>query len=358
MSRLLARRQFLIVLGALLTGCRPQGLALPTAYVPGSSRISPTITPISMAFARPSPQPTAEIPKNVPITEIERLYLHSYRPTPDVSQWSLRIDGLVDHPLVLSMDDIRALPAVTFMRTIECIGNAVGGGLIGNINWTGAALSDLLSRAGIQTGATYAHFKAADDYTTSVKLEWLTQPAVMLVYAANGAPLPPEYGYPLRLMIPGLYGQKQPKWITQMTLMDHDVLGYWEGPAYEWSNIATVKTNSQIVTPYRKAAFADPIRIEGLAYAGQRAITKVEISTEGNIPSATWRAATLIQAPSPLVWTWWVYDWSPPAPGNYTLAVRATDETGFTQAASERDMLASVFPDGTDAIQEATVIIS
>ncbi|MHB8625350.1 MAG: molybdopterin-dependent oxidoreductase [Aggregatilineales bacterium] len=355
---MISRRHFLIGLGALLAGCRPSGPDVPTAYVPGSSRTSSPITPVSTAFAHPSAQPTAVLPAGVPIIETERLYLHSYRPTPDLSKWSLTIDGLVDRPLTLSMDDIRTLPALTFMYTLECIGNITGGGLIGNLNWTGVALADLLSRAGVQTEATYVHFKAADEYTTSVKLEWLTQPGVMLVYAVNGEPLPPEHGYPLRLMIPGLYGQKQPKWITQITLMDHDVFGYWEGPAYEWSNIAAVKTNSQIVTPYRKAKFTDPIRVEGLAYAGKRAITKVEVSVEGNTRSAVWHEVTLIKPPSPLAWTWWVYDWSPPTPGDYTLAVRATDETGFTQSASGRGMMEGVYPDGTDAIQEIPVSIS
>src|SRR5579859_2583391 len=120
MSRSFSRRHFLIALNALLAGCRPSGPDVPTAYVPGSSRASPLVTPTSTTFAHPSAQPTAVLPTSVPITETERLYLHSYRPTPDVSKWSLTIDGLVDHPLTLSMDDIRTLPALTFMYTLEC----------------------------------------------------------------------------------------------------------------------------------------------------------------------------------------------------------------------------------------------
>lgn len=348
----------MLALGALLTGCRPAGPDVPTIYAPGNASTPPPTAPTVTPFLRPSPQSAAAIPEAVPITDTERLYLNSYRPTPDVSCWSFTINGFVDHPLELSIADIHALPAVTVMRTLECIGNPVGGGLIGNENWTGVALSDLLARVGVQAGAAYVHFKAADDYTTSVKLEWLTQPGVMLAYALNGKPLPPEHGYPLRLLIPGLYGQKQPKWITQITFIDHDVLGYWEGPAYAWSNIATVKTNSQILKPYRKATFTDPLRIEGLAYAGGRAITLVEISTQGNTKGAIWHAATLIKPPSSLAWTWWVYDWSPPAPGNYTLAVRATDETGFTQSERETGTVSDVFPDGSAAIQEAPLALS
>ena len=302
-------------------------------------------------------QATKSIPTIVPVTQVERLYIHSYRVTPDVSTWSLHIDGLVDHPLVLSMDDIRALPTVESMRTLECIGNPVGGGLIGNVMWSGVAIDYILSQVGVRATCTHVHFEAADGYTTSIEVSWILQPGVILAFGANGKPLLPEHGYPLRLLIPGLYGQKMPKWITRITFADHDTLGYWEGPDYGWSNLAVVKTNSQIISPDQRAPFADPIRIEGLAYAGKRAITKVEMSTNGVEHDAIWRLATLIHPSDPLAWTWWVYDWSPPAPGDYILAVRATDDRGFTQSERANGLMAGVFPDGTDAIHATPVRI-
>ncbi len=323
-------------------------MPIPTAYAPGTDKTATPVKPTTTPFPTAQTQPTAALPADVPITTVEQLYLHSYRPTPDVTGWSLSIEGLVDHPLTLTMDDIHALPPITSMRTLECIGNAVGGGLIGNVTWTGVRLADILAKVSVQSAAAFAHFEASDQYTTSVKLEWLTQPDVMLAYAVNGAPLPPDHGYPLRLLIPGLYGQKQPKWITRINFMDHDVLGYWEGPNYGWSNLAVVKTNSQIVTPYREVAFANPIRVEGSAYAGKRAITRVEVSTTGTAKGAVWIDATLIKPSSKLAWTWWVYDWSPPAPGRYTLAVRATDDTGYTQSLREGGIIAGAFPDGSE----------
>lgn len=243
------------------------------------------------------------------------------------------------------------------MRTLECIGNGVGGGLIGNVNWTGVSANELFSRVQVNSASTYARFEAADGYTTSVALSWLMQPDVLLAYVANRAPLLPEHGYPLRLLIPGLYGQKMPKWITRITFTDQESPGYWERPVYGWSNVAAVRTNSQIVAPVRTAAFTDPIRVTGLAYGGKRAIKKVEvgIGTEQAEKIVTWSPARLIQPPTPLAWTWWVYDWSPPAPGSYRLAVRATDVTGFTQARPANGLMAGAYPDGTDAIHAISV---
>src|SRR5260221_9335690 len=281
MKVLWTRRRFLIATAGLLAGCSPANRAdSPTAYVPGSGTFSPTGTrpPTTARTQAAQSVGTAQpIPGSVPITSIDRLYQHTYRLVPDVklADWSLRIDGLVDNPLTLTLDDIHAMPVIKEMRTLECIGNPIGGGLVGNITWTGIAFDQVLTRLGVKNTATHASFEAADGYTTTVELKWITQPGVLLVYEANGAPLPKDHGYPLRLLMPGLYGQKMPKWITRITFADHDMLGYWEGPDYGWSNVALVKTNSQIVSPDQRARFADPVRIEGLAYAGKRAITQV-----------------------------------------------------------------------------------
>lgn len=349
------RRQLLIAISALVAGCRPSGLNVPTVYAPGSRQMA---SATSALVVRPSRQPTQLIPPDIPITEAKRLYIHSYRLNPDVSNWLLRIDGLVEHPMTLSIDNLRAMPAVETMRTLECIGNPVGGGLIGNLVWTGVEIEQLLTQVGVRGSCTHVLFEAADGYTTSVELSWIIQSGVILAYAANGEPLLPEHGYPLRILIPGLYGQKMPKWITRITFADHDKEGYWEGPIYGWSNLAAVKTNSQILSPDRQTPFADPIRIEGLAYAGKRMITKVEVSTNGVGQDARWNLATLVRSSTPLAWTQWFYDWSPPAPDDYILAVRATDEHGFTQSERANGLMAGVFPDGTDAIHAMTIRVA
>src|SRR5258708_8526374 len=137
------------------------------------------------------------IPASVPITSIDRLYQHTYRLVPDVklADWSLRIDGLVENPLTLTLDDIRAMPAIKDMRTLECIGNPIGGGLVGNITWTGIAFDQVLARLGIKSSATHASFEAADGYTTTVELKWITQIGGLLVSEAKRAPIPKAHGY-------------------------------------------------------------------------------------------------------------------------------------------------------------------
>lgn len=355
-----SRREFLIALGMMLAACRPRdGVIIPTVYVPGSGDpLLPTATFASTPTIR-IPEP---LPASVPITEQRRLYVTSYRSTPaeedlDPARWTLRLDGLVRTPLALTLDDIQRRPAVTQMRTLQCISNPVGGNLIGNLNWTGTPLLPILEEAGVNPAAAFAWFDAVDGYTTSVARRALMQPGTLLVYAANGEPLTPEHGHPLRLLIPGLYGQKMPKWITGITLAREDRLGYWEQEHRGWSNIARVLTTSALRGPNQIAPFAHPVRITGLAFAGERDIEKVEVSTTGGDRNAEWTPATLIKPPSPLAWTWWVYDWNPPAPGVYRIAVRATDSTGYRQERLPSGIFGAPFPDGTNAIHAITLRI-
>jgi DMSO/TMAO reductase YedYZ molybdopterin-dependent catalytic subunit len=365
-SAMLTRRRFLLTLSAAAlttaAACRPANVSPPTLYAPGGAPLTPTptATPAAMPTTARTPEP---IPGSVPITQMSKLYEKSFRgnPKPDtLEQWSLSIDGLVQTPLKLTLDDLRALPAVEEMRTLQCISNPVGGSLIGNVVWTGATLNELLARVGVNSACQYALFRAADGYTTSVERKWLEQPGVLLVYLANGEPLPLAHGYPVRLSIPGLYGQKMPKWITQITFSETDKLGYWEGEAYGWSNVAEVKTNSQIVTRERTFPTGQTIRLSGLAYAGKRAIRSVELAITGpgeSLDSAAWLPVTMVAPPSPLAWMWWVYDWLPAQPGDYRVTVRATDEKGYTQSRPATGVFSGAFPDGTDALHALSVQI-
>src|SRR6185436_13940306 len=165
--------------------------------------------------------------------------------------------------------------------TLECIGNPVGGSLIGNTTWTGTQLRPLLDEAGIQSDAVRAKFEAADRYMTSIDLDWLLQDDTLLVYAMDGQPLTHEHGYPLRIMMPGLYGQKMPKWLFGMEFIDYKFQGYYEH--YGWSDKCEVKTNSQIVLPENIATITGTFALQGWAYAGKRKITMVEISVDGGL---------------------------------------------------------------------------
>src|SRR3990172_5344289 len=176
-------------------------------------------------------------PLEILITPTGSLYTQSYGGLPKVEpdDWRLRIHGLVTNERALSPDAGRAFPKVESLRTLECIGNPVGGTLIGNVVWGGLDAGALWQEVGILPAATRAKFLAEDDYETSVELRWITQPGVLMVYELNGEPLPREHGFPLRILMPGLYGQKMPKWIRDIEFIDYDHQGYWESRG--WSEV-------------------------------------------------------------------------------------------------------------------------
>jgi DMSO/TMAO reductase YedYZ molybdopterin-dependent catalytic subunit len=351
-----SRRRFLLI-ALLAAACRPER-AVPTLYQRGMSAL-PTAT---SAHSAPYAATVPPLPQRIPLTPLNRLYEKSFRGTPNVSDlndWTLHIDGLVATPLQINLAELRAMPQQRAVRTLQCISNPVGGGLIGTLDWQGVPLTPFLARANILPSARYALFEAADGYTTSVPLQRLTQPEVLLVTGAADQPLPLRHGAPLRILIPGLYGQKQPKWLTRITLAAEDRLGYWEGSGREWSNSAVVKTNSALRQPAtNRLPFSAPIYLEGYAFGGDRAITAVAVSAEraerAAQPSA-WQAAVMVAPPSPLAWTWWYFLWTPPEVGLYRLAVRATDSSGFRQALLPNSLIGAAFPDGTDAIHAISV---
>jgi DMSO/TMAO reductase YedYZ molybdopterin-dependent catalytic subunit len=298
-------------------------------------------------FDHPDPaHSTLTFDKEIRTTPVDQFYVQAWQDIPEVdaTAWSLSIDGLVDNPLVFTFDEIRAMERVTVMRTLQCISNPIGGALIGNTTWTGTALSPLLKRAGIRSSAVRARMDAADRYMNSILLDWLLQPDTLLVYEMDGEPLTAEHGFPLRLMIPGLYGQKMPKWITRMEFIDHNIPGYWEH--YGWSDSAEVKTTSQIVMPEHLASVHGTLVLQGWAYAGKRDIVSVEIKVD----DGPWLPCRLNKGPSPLVWTQWWAAWTPTHMGTSLISVRATDNHAFTQHDETQELLASSYPDGPEAI--------
>jgi DMSO/TMAO reductase YedYZ molybdopterin-dependent catalytic subunit len=255
--------------------------------------------------------------------------------------------------MALTLDAIRALPAMHDSRVLACISNPAGGALVGNVKVSGADAAYLWPRLDIQPNATHARLEAADGYSTGVTLETLTQPGVMLAYAMNDAPLTIEHGYPLRVLIPGLYGQKMPRWITRLTFLDEPYLGFWERRGY--SDAAAMLTTSMIHSPHDGSELPanTPIHLQGVAYGGKRSITHVEVQ----IDDGGWLEAQIITPSSPLAWTTWHLDWRTPARGQVRIGVRATDAAGFTQT-EDADHRLSAGPHGTNAIHRITVYVS
>jgi len=275
------------------------------------------------------------------ITPNDQFYVVSknppgFDPRLDAAKWSLDVTGKVGRPQRLTYDELRAMPAVEQLQTLECISNEVGGDLISNARWKGVRLRDLLTRAGGPAPtAVKVAFRCADGYSESVPIGDAVNPTTLLAYEMNGEMLPPAHGYPLRLLIPGLYGMKNPKWITRIEVVDYDFQGYWQ--ASGWTDEAVVKTMSKFTVASR--ASGGDVELGGVAYAGDRGIKEVEYSTDDG---KTWTKAALKPALGRFTWVLWAAVWKPAAAGTYVLKVRAKDGNSVLQLAKP----APTLPDG------------
>jgi len=261
------------------------------------------------------------------ITPTKDFYLvskNAFDPEVEATRWRLEIAGLVETPMTLAYNDIKSLPSVEQYATLCCISNEVGGDLIGNALWRGVRLKDLLQKAGLKPGIVDIVLRASDDYTDSIPLDRAMQDGTLLVYEMNGEALTPAHGYPLRLLVPGIYGMKNVKWITRLEAIDYDLKGFWQRRG--WDDRAEYKTMSRIDAP--SAAVKSEATIAGIAFAGDRGISKIEVSTDGGV---TWEQAEIKAALSPFTWVLWNKRWTPQQTGKHRLIVRATDGRGNLQ---------------------------
>jgi DMSO/TMAO reductase YedYZ molybdopterin-dependent catalytic subunit len=301
--------------------------AVSAAVTRGLGRIPAEITPVGVFYS---------VSKNFFVD-----------PTVDGASWRLEVGGQVERPFALSYDALRGLPAVEDYRTLMCISNEVGGELIGNAHWRGVRLRDLLERAGPSARAFKVVFTCADDYQDSIRFDKAMQPETIVVYEMNGEPLTPKHGYPARLLIPGIYGMKNVKWVRKIEVLEGDFRGFWQQRG--WSEEAVIKTMSRIDTlSGLTTAGVEPLLLGGVAFAGDRGIAGVEYSVDGG---RSWEAARVKEPLGALTWVLWMAEWTPPAPGHYTIKVRATDRAGVTQTAVVADPL----PDGASGLHTVAV---
>lgn len=312
---------------------------------------------------RPSPigKATARGPggRTMYITPNEDFYLvalnTSFRPDLDLAtvedRWQLELVGL-DRRAALGYRDLRGMRSTEVIQTFECIGNEVGGDLIGNARWRCAPLKEVLlpvlpkRRAGLTV-----LFHGLDDYFDSVSLDRAVDEQAFIAYEMNGEPLPAGHGFPARVLLPDLYGMKQPRWLRRIEILEApETTGYWVEQG--WASEVPVKTMSRIDRPPRQALVAGRRHaLTGIAYAGARTIERVEVSADGG---ATWVEARLASESHPNAWALWAYDWTPPASGSYALVCRATDSTGAVQTAEAQ----GVFPDGASGRHRIDVSVS
>ena len=251
-------------------------------------------------------------------------------PTVQVGRWRLEITGLIRSPKSWTLGDLRALENETRAITLECISNEVGGHLISTAQWRGVTLKTLLAASGgALPTATHLIFYSVDGYATSLPIEALLQARTLLAWEMNGEPLPDRHGFPLRAVVAGRYGEQSAKWLARIELTDHPYKGFYQSQG--WSD-GPLSTMSRIDTPTSAAALG-PVLVSGIAFAGLRAVTRVEGSADGG---KRWHEATLLPPLSDQTWRFWRWAWRPSAPGRYTLVVRATDSSGAVQSGTTR----------------------
>jgi len=283
--------------------------------------------PNAGAAVRPAP---GTRPEYTPLERHYRIDINTTPPKIDGMLWRLKIGGLVEKPLTFTLDDLRRYEPLHQFVTLSCISNPVGGDLIGTTRWTGVSLKSFLRDLGLKPGATHLKISSADGFWETLALETvMADERVMLAYAWDGVPLLEDHGFPLRLYIPDLHGMKQPKWIESIEVTDHWEPGYWV--VRGWDKVARMKATSVIDTiavdmTLISADQRKLVPVGGIAHAGARGISKVEVQVDGG----AWQTAALRTPLSQTTWVIWRYDW-PFQPGKHTFTVRCYDGSNTPQ---------------------------
>ena len=252
-------------------------------------------------------------------------------PSVNIDLWHLEIGGLVQNPATWRFQDLIGFKPTTQETTLMCISNGLDAGLMSNAVWKGLPLRDLLDQAGVLSGAARVHFHSVDNYSDTIPLEKAMEPTTLLAYEMNGVPLPHRHGYPLRVIVPGYFGEKNVKWVTRIEVADANAKGFYETQG--WGPDFVVPTRSRIDVPDNWAFVSlgkliAPIEVKGVAFGGDRGVSRVEISFDDG---QTWSDAETYYSGGNLAWSLWKAQWTPAAAGDYALIVRATDGDGDVQ---------------------------
>ncbi len=335
------------------------------------TRVEPQVIPTN-AGLRTFATPPQVLQENVVPNDLFYVRNHwTQCPEIDLNTYRLSVQGQVEHPLSLSLEDIRALPQKRFQVTFECCGNSPvpdywtkslrissvmeqikGHGIMGNAEWAGVSLKDVLELAGVKDSAVEVMFTGADHgpdevvgdpaevtYERSLPIAKALHPDTLLAYEMNGEPLPLMHGRPLRLLVSGWYGMNSVKWLVGINVLDHEFRGFYMTERYMTQNepgspipytyYTRMKVKSIITNPVPGEIIpAGGYQLAGAAWSGEQEVTKVEISTDGG---QTWGPVDVLYPRSGYSWYRWEYRWQPPTEGKYTIMSRATNELGDTQ---------------------------
>jgi len=301
------------------------------------------------------------------ITPVDAFFVRQHLPRPakiNGAEYRLTVNGLVSKPLELSLADLQKLPQHTLPAVIECTGNGRGfyrpkvpgiqwgRGAIGNAEWSGPRISEILKAAGATSSAAWLETDGADtgvaatpDFIRSLPMKKAMHPATILALKMNGQELPDIHGYPARLIVPGWDGTSSVKWVVRLSAAAEPNKGFFMNPGYRYPKyslppgtparpaelevIEGMPVKSSITAPEEQAKLPlGPVTIRGFAWAGEEAIEKVDVSTDGG---SRWQAAELSQPKLPFAWRLWTLRWTPKEQGYYTILSRATDTAGRVQ---------------------------
>jgi DMSO/TMAO reductase YedYZ molybdopterin-dependent catalytic subunit len=247
------------------------------------------------------------------------------------SSWQLRIHGMVARELTITFDELIRRPLTADYITLTCVSNPVGGPYVGNAEWIGASVASLLREAGIRAGAEQLFCTSVDGFTCGTPVQTAMDGRdAMLAMAMNGTALPVEHGFPVRMVVPGLYGYVSAcKWITDINVTTWADVAYWAQPGQGWAQQAPIKTESRIDVPSGSAVLKPgPTPVAGVAWAQHKGVAAVEV----RVDSGPWHEARLAAVPDIDTWRQWVWQWDA-TPGTHLITARATDATGYTQTA-------------------------
>ena len=362
-----------------------KGVAPRTA---GTLIATPDITQEELQLAvRNHSMPLEALRHEITPLGLHYLLIHFDIPMVDPARYELSVGGRVRKPLRLTLDEITSRPATTLAVTLECAGNGRArlsprpmsqpwlGEAVGTAEWTGISLASILEEADPLPDAVDVVFTGLDRgiqggvdqwYERGLAVQDASRPEILLAYAVNGVPLPPQHGYPLRLIVPGWYGMGHVKWLRSITLIDHAFAGYQQSTAYHFRTqqgetgepVGRMYPRALMMPPgvpdfMTRTRFVEPSNqlIEGRAWSGRGAITRVDFSHDGG---ATWSPAMLEPPASPHAWRRWTFAWDARRPGEYELCARATDDAGNVQPIDPRWNLEGV---ENNAVQRVPVVV-
>lgn len=308
---------FMTTLAGVLFGSRDDGL--------GGTRWSDT-HPLPNAGARVAPLAGTRV-EFTPLDRHYRVDTNTRAPRIDGDQWRLKAGGLIQSPMAFTLDELRQHDPIHVFATLSCISNPPGGDLISTTRWTGVSLRRLLPELILSDNATHLRITSADGFYEILAIATIrSDERIMLAYAWDGVPLPPTHGFPLRLLVPDLYGMKQPKWIVAIDAVDSWQPGYWVARGWDREGRVALASAIDVVNIATGPAGAKAAELGGIAFAGKRGVSKVEV----RVDEGEWQSAQIRDPLSDTTWVLWRATVSVP-PGTHAFSVRAFDGEGRVQ---------------------------